>query len=73
MNISAVTGVAAAFEGSRVAGQQQAAATASAAQTKRDDDRQAQEADLKKTDTVTQDQESAGSGETSGHRVNILA
>jgi len=73
MNISAVTGVAAAFEGARVAGQQQAAATASAASTKRDDDRQAQEADLKKTDTVTQDQESGGSGETNGRHVNILA
>ena len=73
MNISAVTGVAAAFEGARVAGQQQAASTASAASTKRQDDRQAQEADLKKTDTVTQNQETGGSGETSGHRVNVLA
>ncbi len=73
MNISAVTGVASAFEGARVAGQQQAASTASAASTKREDDRQAQEADLKKTDTVTQDQESGGSSETSGHRVDILA
>jgi hypothetical protein len=73
MNISAVTGVAASFEGARVAGQQQAASTASAAQTKRADDQQAQEADLKKTDTVTQDHETSGSGETNGHRVDILA
>jgi hypothetical protein len=72
MNISAVTGVAASFEGARVAGQQQAASTASAAQTKREDDRQAQETDLKKTDTVTQNQENGGSGETTGHRVNVL-
>jgi hypothetical protein len=72
MNISAVTGVASAFEGARVAGQQQAASTASAAQSKRDDDNQAQEADLKKTDTVTQDQESGASGETNGHRVNLV-
>ena len=73
MNISAVTGVAASFEGARIAGQQQAATTASAAQSKRADDRQAQEADLKKTDTVTEDQETSGSGETTGHRVNIVA
>jgi hypothetical protein len=72
MNISTVAGVASAFEGARIAGQQQAASTASAAQTKRDDDRQAQETDLKKTDTVTQDQETSGSGETTGHRVNVV-
>jgi hypothetical protein len=73
MGISAVTGVAAAFEGSRVAGQQQAASTASASQTKRDNDRQAEDVDLKKTDTVTQDQETSQTSETSGHRVDILA
>ncbi len=73
MNISAVTGVAASFEGARVAGQQQAATTASAAQTKRNDDRQSEEVDLKKTDTVTQDQETPETSETSGHRVDILA
>ena len=73
MNISAVTGVAAAFEGARVAGQQQAAATTSASQTQRENDRQAEEADLKKTDTVTKDQESSGTGETGHRRVNILA
>jgi hypothetical protein len=72
MNISAATGVATAYEGARIAGQQQAASSASSAQTKRDDDRQAQETDLKKTDTVTQDQESSGSGETNGHRVNLV-
>ena len=72
MNITAATGVAAAFEGARIAGQQQAASTASATQTKRADDRQAQEADLKKTDTVTQDQESGGTSDTGGHRVNVL-
>jgi hypothetical protein len=72
MNISAATGVAAAFEGARIAGQQQAATTASSAATKRDDDRQAQEADLKKTDTVTQDQESGGTSDAGGHRVNVL-
>jgi hypothetical protein len=73
MNISAVTGVAASFEGARIAGQQQAASTVSASQTKRANDRQAEEVDLKKTDTVTQDQETSGSGETNGHRVDILA
>ncbi len=73
MNISAVTGVAASFEGARVAGQQQAATTASAAQTKRNDDRQSEEVDLKKTDTVTQDQETPETSETSGHRADILA
>ena len=73
MNISTVTGVAASFEGSRIAGQQQAAASASAAATKRDNDKQAEEVDLKTTDTVGQDQETSGSGEASGRRVNILA
>jgi hypothetical protein len=72
MNISAVTGVAAAFEGSRVAGQQQASATTSATQTTRENDRQAEEADLKKTDTVTQDQGSSSSSETGQRRVNLL-
>ena len=73
MNVSAVSGVAAAFEGARVAGQQQAVSTGASQETKRNDDRQAQEVDLKKTDTVTQDEASSGSGQTSGHRVNIIA
>jgi hypothetical protein len=72
MNISGVTGTAAAFEGSRVTAQQQATTTASTNQTQRDDDRQAQETDLKKTDTVTQDQGTSNSGETSGHHVNVV-
>jgi hypothetical protein len=73
MNVSAVTGVAASFEGARVAGQQTAVTAASVSQTKNDDDRHAQDTDLKKTDTVTQDQGSSGSSETNGHRVNIIA
>jgi hypothetical protein len=72
MNISAVTGVAAAFEGARIAGQQQASATSSAAQTQRENDRQAEEVDLKKTDTVTQDQGASSSGDTGERRLNIL-
>jgi hypothetical protein len=72
MNISAVTGVAAAFEGSRVAGQQQAASTAASAQTKRENDRQAEEVDLKKTDTVTQDDETGNSSDTGARRLNIV-
>jgi nitric oxide reductase activation protein len=73
MNISAVTGVAAAFEGSRVAGQQQAASTSTADQTRRDNDRNAEEADLKQTDTVTQNGASSHSSETTGRHVNIIA
>jgi hypothetical protein len=72
MNISAIAGVAATFEGSRVAGQQQAASTAAAAQTKRENDRQAEEVDLKKTDTVTQDDETGQSGDTGSRRLNIV-
>jgi hypothetical protein len=72
MNISGVTGVAAAFEGARIAGQQQASATTSATQTQRENDRQAEEVDLKKTDTVTQDQGASSSGESGERRLNIV-
>ncbi len=72
MNISGVTGVAASFEGARVAGQQQAAATTSTAATARENDRQAEEVDLKKTETVNQDQGTAGSGDASERRLNIV-
>jgi len=72
MNISGVTGVAAAFEGARVAGQQQAAATSSTAQTQRENDRQAEEVDLKKTETVNQDQGASGSGDAGERRLNIV-
>jgi hypothetical protein len=72
MNISGVTGVAAAFEGARVAGQQQASTATSAAQTQRENDRQAEEVDLKKTETVNQDQGASGSGDTGERRLNIL-
>jgi hypothetical protein len=72
MNISGVTGVAAAFEGARVAGQQQAAATSSAAQTQRENDRQAEEVDLKKTETVNQDQGTSSSGDAGERRLNIV-
>jgi hypothetical protein len=72
MNISGVTGVAAAFEGARVAGQQQASATTSTTQTQRENDRQAEEVDLKKTDTVTQDQGASSTGESGDRRLNIV-
>jgi hypothetical protein len=73
MNISAVTGVASAFEGSRVAGQQQAAASNSADQTRRDNDRTAEEAGMKKTETVPQNGAGSSSSETTGRHVDILA
>jgi hypothetical protein len=72
MNISSATGVAAAFEGARIAGQQQASATTNAAQTQRENDRQAEEVDLKKTDTVNQDQASSDTGASGERRLNIL-
>jgi hypothetical protein len=72
MNISAVTGVAAAFEGARVAGQQQASATTNASQTQRENDRQAEETDLKKTETVNQDQGTSGTGDAGERRLNIV-
>ena len=72
MNVSSV-GVASAFEGARVASQQQASSTASASQTKQNNAKQAEEADLKQTDTVTEHQESSNSGQTNPqHRVNLL-
>ena len=72
MNISGVTGVAAAFEGARVAGQQQASATSNAQQTQRENDRQAEEVDLKKTDTVTLDQGTSSSGDAGVRRLIIV-
>ena len=72
MNISGVTGVEAAFEGARIAGQQQASAASSTAQTQRENDRQAEEVDLKKTETVNQDQGASSSGDTGERRLNIV-
>ncbi len=72
MNISGASGVAAAFEGARIAGQQQASATTAAAQTQQENDRQAQEVDLQKTQTVNQDQGSSGTDSTGQRRLNIL-
>jgi nitric oxide reductase activation protein len=73
MNVSAITGVASAFEGARVAGQQQAASTASTDQTRRDNDRNAEETDLKKTDTVQQNGAGSSTSQTTGRHVNIVA
>jgi hypothetical protein len=73
MNISTVTGVAAAFEGSRLAGQQQAVSTSASDQTRRDNARNAEEADVKQTDSVTQNSASSHSSETTGRHVNIVA
>ena len=72
MNISGATGVAAAFEGARIAGQQQASATTSAAQTQRENDRQAQEVDLQKSQTVNQDQGTSSTGDSGERRLNIV-
>jgi hypothetical protein len=72
MNISSATGVAAAFEGARIAGQQQASATTNVAQTQRENDRQAEEVDLKKTETVNQDQGASDTGASGERRLNIL-
>ncbi len=72
MNISGASGVAAAFEGARIAGQQQASAATSAAQTQRENDRQAQEVDLQKTQTVNQDQGTSSSGDAGERRLNIV-
>jgi hypothetical protein len=72
MNISGASGVAAAFEGARIAGQQQASAATSAAQTQRENDRQAQEVDLQKDQTVNQDQGTSSSDAPGERRVNIL-
>ena len=72
MDVSAVSGVAAGFEGARIAGQQQAAASASASATRKDNQQRAEEADVKQTDVVPENSEASSSGQTGQKRVNIL-
>ena len=59
MNISAVSGVAAAFEGARTAGVQQANASANANAVQKQNTREAEDLELKKTEVVGQTDESS--------------
>jgi hypothetical protein len=73
MDISPVNNVAAAFEGSRVAGQQQASSTVAGDQTRRQNEKKVQEADLKQTDVVQENNGNSQSSESNGRKLNILA
>ena len=73
MNISAVSGVAAAFEGSRTAGVQQANASANATAVQKQHTREAEEADLKKTEVVEQTDSNTAPTASGERRVDILA
>ena len=72
MNVTQVASVAAAIEASRMAGVQQAGASAAAVTVQRETNRAATEADVRKTEAVQETEENTGSSETSGRRVNIV-
>ena len=72
MNVTQVASVAAAIEASRMAGVQQAGASAAAVTVQRETNRAATEADVRKTEAVQETEENTGSSETTGRRVNIV-
>ena len=72
MNVTQVASVAAAIEASRMAGVQQAGASAAAVTVQRETNRAATEADVRKTEAVQETEEKTGSSETTGRRVNIV-
>ena len=72
MNVTQVASVAAAIEASRMAGVQQAGASAAAVTVQRQTNRAATEADVRKTEAVQESEENTGSSETTGRRVNIV-
>ena len=72
MNVTQVASVAAAIEASRMAGVQQAGASAAAVTVQRETNRAATEADVRKTEAVRETEEKTGSSETTGRRVNIV-
>ena len=72
MNVTQVASVAAAIEASRMAGVQQAGASAAAVTVQRETNRAATEADVRKTEAVQETEENTPSSETSGRRVNIV-
>jgi hypothetical protein len=71
MNITQVASVAAAIEAARMAGIQQAGSSAATVAVQRESNRAAAEADVGKTQAVQEADETAGSPETTGRRVNI--
>jgi hypothetical protein len=72
MNVTQVASVAATIEASRMAGVQQAGASAAAVTVQRETNRAATEADVRKTEAVQEAEENTGSSETTGRRVNIV-
>jgi hypothetical protein len=71
MNVTQVASVAAAIEASRMAGVQQAGASAAAVTVQRETNRAATEADVRKTEAVQEADEKMNSSEATGRRVNI--
>jgi hypothetical protein len=71
MDISSTVGVAAAYEGARNAGIQQATTSATTDDVKRDDKKQAQDLDVKQTDMVSGTTDNHASSNTN-HKLNVL-
>ena len=71
MYINQVASVAGAIEASRMAGVQQAGASAAAVTVQRETNRAATEADVRKTEAVQEADEKMNSSEATGRRVNI--
>jgi hypothetical protein len=71
MNITAVSGVAAAFEGARTAGVQQANASANANAVQKQNTREADELELKKTEIVEESDAKSAPSASGEKRVDI--
>lgn len=71
MNISAVSGVAAAFEGARTASVQQANASANANAVQKQNAREADELELKKTEIVEETDAKSAPSASGEKRVDI--
>jgi hypothetical protein len=71
MNVTQVASVAAAIEAARMAGIQQAGASAATVSVQRETNRAATEADVRKTEAVQETEEKTGSSLATGRHVNI--
>jgi hypothetical protein len=69
--VSQVASVAASIEAARMAGIQQAGASAAAVSVQRETNRAATEADVRKTEAVQEPEEKTGSSLATGRHVNI--
>lgn len=71
MNVSAVSGVAAAFEGARTAGVQQANTSANATAVQKQSAREADELELKKTEVVEESDSKSAPSAAGERRLDI--